>query len=155
MTEMQRAAIEAIEKQQSGLKRGTVWMVGEQLKDICRREERSAGLLEKDLQNKEMSLQEAEKKVTEAENAAKAAEEKAEKLRKALSAADGDVAVFGERFSTVQVDFGNLRNAFDAVKAKDGEKAEKLRGAVMALLDKLREDVAAWRCTKSKEKDDE
>lgn len=64
MTEIQSAAIAAIEEQQKGLKRGTVWMVGEQLKDICRREERSAELIGTDLrENKDMSLQKAEAKI--------------------------------------------------------------------------------------------
>lgn len=63
MTEKQREAIGAIEKQQEGLKRGAVWMVGEQLKDICRREPHSAELLAEDLKNKDMGLKEAEKKI--------------------------------------------------------------------------------------------
>lgn len=65
MTEVQIAAIQAIEKQQAGLKRNTVWMVGEQLKDICRREEHSAQIILEDLGNEKMALKDAEKKIAE------------------------------------------------------------------------------------------
>ena len=57
-------AIAAIEEQQAKVKaRSAQWMVGEQLKDICRREPTSAELIEQDLQVKEMSITEAEKKI--------------------------------------------------------------------------------------------
>ena len=57
-------AIAAIEEQQAKVKaRSAQWMVGEQLKDICRREPASAELIEQDLQVKEMSIVEAEKKI--------------------------------------------------------------------------------------------
>ncbi|MDE7242999.1 MAG: hypothetical protein K2O18_03340, partial [Oscillospiraceae bacterium] len=39
------------------------WMVGEQLKDICRREPHSAELLVQDLKVKDMSITAAEKKI--------------------------------------------------------------------------------------------
>lgn len=65
MTEMQRAAIKAIETQQEGRKRDAAWMIGEQLKDICRREPHSAELLAADLKNQQMALVEAEKKIAE------------------------------------------------------------------------------------------
>lgn len=59
-----KKALEAIEAQQKGVKeRGPQWMVGEQLKDICRREPRSAELICQDLTVKEMSITEAEKKI--------------------------------------------------------------------------------------------
>lgn len=63
MNQVQIEAIAAIEKQQTGLKRNTVWMVGEQLKDICRREESSAQLILEDLKNEDMSIAAAEKKI--------------------------------------------------------------------------------------------
>lgn len=47
MTEAQRAAIAAIESQQPQ-KHNTVWMAGEQLKEIARSEPGSAELLAKD-----------------------------------------------------------------------------------------------------------
>jgi len=57
-------AIRAIEAQQAKVKdRSPQWMVGEQLKDICRQEPASAELICQDLQQKAMSITEAEKKI--------------------------------------------------------------------------------------------
>ena len=57
-------AIAAIEEQQAEVKaRSAQWMVGEQLKDICRHEPGCAELIAEDLQVKEMSITEAEKKI--------------------------------------------------------------------------------------------
>ena len=54
---------EKIEAQQKGKENTAPWMVGEQLKDICRREPRAAELVDKDLDVKEMSIAECEKKI--------------------------------------------------------------------------------------------
>ena len=54
---------EKIEAQQKGKENTALWMVGEQLKDICRREPRAAELVDKDLDVKEMSIAECEKKI--------------------------------------------------------------------------------------------
>lgn len=54
--------IEKIRKQQ-GKDRTPVWMVGEQLIDICRHEPKCAEILAQDLENKSMSLENAEKKI--------------------------------------------------------------------------------------------
>lgn len=57
-------ALRLIEEQQRAVKEGSApWMVGEQLKDICRREPASAELIAQDLTVKEMSITEAEKKI--------------------------------------------------------------------------------------------
>ena len=57
-------AIAAIEKQQAEVKeRSAQWMVGEQLKDICRHEPGCAELIYQDLQVEKMSITEAEKKI--------------------------------------------------------------------------------------------
>ena len=57
-------AIHAIEAQQKTVKeRSPQWMVGEQLKDICRHEPASAELIYQDLQVAAMSITEAEKKI--------------------------------------------------------------------------------------------
>lgn len=64
MTEYQEKAIGAIEAQQAKVKdRSPQWMVGEQLKDICRMEPHSAELIVQDLENEAMSITEAEKKI--------------------------------------------------------------------------------------------
>ena len=64
MTEYQEKAIAAIEAQQTKVKeRSPQWMVGEQLKDICRMEPNSAELIAQDLDVAAMSITEAEKKI--------------------------------------------------------------------------------------------
>ena len=61
---MLETAIKRIEEQQAKLKEGTAaWVVGEQLKDICRREAKSAELIAQDLQVESMSITEAEKRI--------------------------------------------------------------------------------------------
>ena len=57
------SVFEKIEAQQKGKENTVPWMVGEQLKDICRREPLATELVEKDLDVKEMSLVECEKKI--------------------------------------------------------------------------------------------
>lgn len=57
-------AISLLEEQQSKVQaRSPQWMVGEQLKDICRQEPQCAELIAQDLENPEMSITEAEKKI--------------------------------------------------------------------------------------------
>lgn len=64
MNEIQKQAVAAIEAQQAKVKeRSPQWMVGEQLKDICRMEPRSAELIAQDLQVEGMGIVEAEKKI--------------------------------------------------------------------------------------------
>lgn len=61
---MKEEAIKRIEEQQAKLKEGSApWVVGEQLKDICRHEPKSAELIAQDLTNEEMSLEKAEKQI--------------------------------------------------------------------------------------------
>ena len=57
------SVFDKIAAQQKGKENTAPWMVGEQLKDICRREPLAAELVEKDLDVKEMSLVECEKKI--------------------------------------------------------------------------------------------
>lgn len=64
MNEWYERAKSKIEAQQAKVKpRSPQWMVGEQLKDICRQEPRSAELIAQDLENEAMSITEAEKKI--------------------------------------------------------------------------------------------
>lgn len=66
MTEFQQRAIAEIEKQQTGMEKYSCpYVVGEQLKEICMREPKSAELLANDLQVKEMDLYHAERKIDE------------------------------------------------------------------------------------------
>ena len=54
---------EMIEAQQKGMEGTAPWMVGEQLKQIYADDPDCAALVEKDLENKSMSIQAAEKKI--------------------------------------------------------------------------------------------
>ena len=54
---------EMIEAQQRGIENTAAWMVGEQLKDICRADPGCAAIVAEDLQQKEMSLAACEKKI--------------------------------------------------------------------------------------------
>lgn len=64
MKENVKEAIAAIERQQRAAKeRSAVWMVGEQLKELCRREPGCAPVLLEDLQVPELSLEKAEKQI--------------------------------------------------------------------------------------------
>lgn len=54
---------EKIEAQQKGRENTAPWMVGEQLKDICRSDPKCAELVAQDLDNASMSIVEAEKKI--------------------------------------------------------------------------------------------
>lgn len=57
-------AVQAIETQQKKVEeRSPQWMVGEQLKDICRMEPASAELICQDLQVEAMSITQAEKRI--------------------------------------------------------------------------------------------
>jgi len=61
---MLNEALRVIEAQQKEVKEFSApWMVGEQLKDICRAEPAAAELILQDLSVKEMSITEAEKKI--------------------------------------------------------------------------------------------
>ncbi len=54
---------EMIEAQQKGKENTAVWMVGEQLKDICRADPACESIIAEDLQNPDMSLEKCEKKI--------------------------------------------------------------------------------------------
>lgn len=54
---------EMIEAQQKGKENSAPWMVGEQLKDICRSDPHCSEIVAQDLQNLSMSLAECEKKI--------------------------------------------------------------------------------------------
>lgn len=55
--------IAKIEAQQKGLENTGAWMVGEQLKDICRQDPNCADLVAADLENPDMSLEKAERQI--------------------------------------------------------------------------------------------
>ena len=57
------SAFEKITAQQKGREGTPAWMVGEQLKDMCRDDARCEALLDKDLDVKDMSLEKAAAKI--------------------------------------------------------------------------------------------
>ena len=66
--------IAKIEAQQKGRENTGAWMVGEQLKDICRQDPSCADIVAADLENKDMSLEKAEGEIRA----------KADELRRAM-----------------------------------------------------------------------
>lgn len=54
---------EMIEAQQKGKENTAPWMVGEQLKDICRADPSAAVIVAEDLQNPDMSLEKCERQI--------------------------------------------------------------------------------------------
>lgn len=50
---------EKIEAQQKGKENTAIWMVGEQLKDVCRNDPHCASIVEEDLKSEAMSLEKA------------------------------------------------------------------------------------------------
>ena len=56
---------EKIEAQQKGKENTDIWMVGEQLKDICRTDPACATIVAEDLENKAMSIELAARKIKE------------------------------------------------------------------------------------------
>ena len=54
---------EMIEAQQKGKENTAPWMVGEQLKDICRADPSAAAIVAEDLQNPDMSLEKCERQI--------------------------------------------------------------------------------------------
>lgn len=54
---------EKIEAQQKGKEGSAAWMVGEQLKDICRSDPHCAELVLQDLENPELSIDKVERKI--------------------------------------------------------------------------------------------
>ena len=70
--------ITKIEAQQKGRENTGAWMVGEQLKDICRQDPSCADIVAADLENKDMSLEKAEGKIRA----------KADELRRTMKGAD-------------------------------------------------------------------
>lgn len=61
---MENLAVQKLREQQSKVKeRSALWMVAEQLMDICRREPLSAELIAQDLESPEMGIVQAEQKI--------------------------------------------------------------------------------------------
>ena len=79
----------------------------------------------------------------DAEALAQDAKAKLEAAQKQLVLASPDAAVFKSIFQQVQEDFNRLNGALLKVQQADPETADKLRGAVKKLLEKLLKDIGA------------
>lgn len=86
----------------------------------------------KDGDNKELEQSHARVAALEKELA-----EERERARKAAELQDADVSAFGVHFANVQRDFNDLMGALGRIRTATPETAEKLTGAVRALLEKM------------------
>lgn len=84
----------------------------------------------------ETAQQETSRRVAEAEKAAQESARRAEQAERQLAAADPEVATFKAWFRAVQDDFARMQETLGQVT--DPEKADKLRTAVRALLERER-----------------
>lgn len=91
-----------------------------------------------DLQKK---LTEAQEQADKAVKERKAAEEKVAEAQKAVQLANPDAAVFKMLFKQVQEDFNKLHESLQAVQKNDPDTGQKLKAAMVTLLDKLRKDM--------------
>ena len=78
----------------------------------------------------------------EAEKRRLAAEEKSAAAQKAVQMANPDAAVFKMLFTQVQEDFNKLHGSLLKVLQNDPATGEKLKAAMVTLLEKLRNDLA-------------
>ena len=87
----------------------------------------------------------AEKAAAEKSAAAvREAEARTEELRLQLAQADPDTAVFKELFTAVQTDFNRMGALVQRIRERDAGKADKLKAAVVAVLDSFGEQVEGW-----------
>lgn len=86
----------------------------------------------KDGDNRELEQSRARAAALEKELA-----EERERARKAAELQDADVSAFGVHFANVQRDFNDLMGALGRIRTATPETAEKLTGAVRALLEKM------------------
>ena len=84
----------------------------------------------------ETAQQETARRVAEAEKAAQESARRAEQAERQLAAADPEVATFKAWFRAVQDDFARMQETHAQVT--DQAKADKLRAAVRALLERER-----------------
>lgn len=150
-------------------KEGTApWMVGEQLKDICRREPECAELVEKDLDVKGMGLEDCEKKIKAYADGhkkgncavvppnvaeAKAVEEVRRELQAKLQAAESEAKAAQQKLEAMQKeaklqnpDAAVFKTLFDQVQAdfdKLVKQLQKITGEDPAAGERLKGAVNA------------
>lgn len=92
-----------------------------------------------DLQKK---LTEAQEQADKAVKERQAAEEKVAAAQRAVQLANPDAAVFKMLFNQVQEDFNKLQGSLLKVQQNDPATGQKLKAAMVTLLDKLKVDLA-------------
>ena len=136
-----RAALRQMEEKVAAAKE----RLEQEKKKAKEREDKLRRELEEARKNPDVPEEVLQKLRAEVEDATSASVEKAQKeaqeakaaleqARKDLALADGDMAVFKELFRRVQEDFGLMEDAIRRIGEKNSESAEKLRGAVQALV---------------------
>lgn len=86
-------------------------------------------------------LAEAQEQVAKAAKAREAAEEKVAAAQRTVQLANPDAAVFKMLFTQVQEDFNKLYGTLLKVQQNDPPTGEKLKAAMVTLLDKLKKDL--------------
>lgn len=86
-------------------------------------------------------LAEAQEQAAKAAKEREEAEEKVAAAQRAVQLANPDAAVFKMLFSQVQEDFNKLHGSLLKVQQNDPATGEKLKAAMVTLLDKLRSDI--------------
>ena len=154
---IQEQAVALLEAQQAKVKpRSPQWMVGEQLKDICRKEakkkadtarkaaEEALAAAQKELaelkakgpQIRELTPEEIQAMTAgEVEKVQAATTERMQALEKQLAQADPDTATFKVLFTSWQETYGKMMEALERIKATDSAKAGKLQGAIRAVVE--------------------
>lgn len=118
--------IAKIEAQQKGKENTGIWMVGEQLKDICRSDPHCSEILAADLENPDMSLEKAEKKI----------KAKADEIRKSMHNASC-VCVPPNVAEAILREFYGLPAAGDKTEATHGTPAQVADPGLISLEDFL------------------
>ena len=160
---IQEQAVALLEAQQAKVKpRSPQWMVGEQLKDICRKEAKKkadtarkaaeealaaaqkelAELKAKEPQVRELTPEEIQAMTArEVEKVQAATTERMQALEKQLAQADPDTATFKVLFTSWQETYGKMMEALERIKATDGDKAERLWEAIRTVMASVAEDM--------------
>ncbi|MBQ0038353.1 MAG: DUF3102 domain-containing protein [Clostridiales bacterium] len=91
------------------------------------------------LEKVQKKLEKEKKRAAEAEKAERQAKEKLENIRKQSAMADADTALFSLHYKEIQNKFEQLKQLYARIREQDEEKADKLKGAMKALLESMEE----------------
>lgn len=138
------AAKEAREKAETEAERAKEGLV-RQLADAEKKQKDMQEKLqaaEKNLSEKEAELKGIQSRQNaELERATSKLQAELEETRKQLKASAADVTAFGIRYNTIQTEFAGLISELGKVRERDPETGEKLRTAMLQLLEYFRKEV--------------